>query len=93
MGKTGRGIPPILNRVKVKQAQESRVKQFHIQNIQNNENFRSPKCSKTIVELTFPTQKANACSLLDWLFCSVVLFLGKFGPKTQNCQFQLKFGT
>ena len=55
--------------------------------------LRSLKCSKTIVELTFTTQKANACSLLDWLFCSVVPFLGKFGPKTQNCQFKLKFGT
>ena len=55
--------------------------------------LRSPKCSKTIVELTFTTQKANACSLLDWLFCSVVPFLGKFGQKTQNCQFKLKFGT
>ena len=28
-------------------------------------------------------QKANACSLVDWLFCSVVPLLGKFGPKTQ----------
>ena len=55
--------------------------------------LRSPKCSKTMVELTFTTQKANTCSLLDWLFCSLVSFLGKFGPKTQNCQFKLKFGT
>ena len=55
--------------------------------------LRSPKCSKSIVELTFPIQKANPCSLLDWLFCSVVPFLGKFGQKTQNCQFKLKFGT
>ena len=28
-------------------------------------------------------------SVLDGKYC----FLGKFGPKTQNCQFQLKFGT
>ena len=55
--------------------------------------LRSPKCSKTIVELMFATQKANACSLLDWFFCSVVPFLGNFGLKTQNCQFKLKFGT
>ena len=55
--------------------------------------LRSPKYSKTIDELTLTTQKANACSLLDWLFCSVVPSLGKFGPKTQNCQFKLKFGT
>ena len=46
--------------------------------------LRSPECSKTIVELTFITQKANACSLLDFLFCSVVFFLGKVGPKTQG---------
>ena len=26
-------------------------------------------------------------------FCSVVPFLGKFGPKTENCQSELKFGT
>ena len=46
--------------------------------------LRSPECSKTIVELTFITQKVNACSLLDLLFCSVVFFLGKVGPKTQG---------
>ena len=55
--------------------------------------LRSPKCLKTIAELTFTTEKANACSLLDWLFCFVVPFSGKFGPKTQNFQFKLKFGT
>ena len=55
--------------------------------------LRSPKCSKTIVELTFTTQKAKPRSLLDCLFCSVVSFLGKFGPKTQNCQFKLTFVT
>ena len=55
--------------------------------------LRSPKCLKTIVELMLTTQKANACRLLDWLFCSVVPSLGKFGPKTQNCQFKLRFGT
>ena len=45
--------------------------------------LKSSKCSKTIVELTFTTHKVNACSLLDWLFCSVAPFLGKCGPKTQ----------
>ena len=53
----------------------------------------SLKRSTTIAELTFTTQKTNACSLLDWFFCSVVPFLGKFGPKTENCQSELKFGT
>ena len=47
--------------------------------------LRSSKCLKTTVELTFTTQKANACS--PWTACSVFnwkyLFLGKFGPKTQ----------
>ena len=38
---------------------------------------------KEIVELTFTKQKANTCSLWDWLFCYLVPFLGKFGPKTQ----------
>ena len=36
-----------------------------------------------MVELALITQKANVCSLLDWLFCSVVSFLGIFGPKTK----------
>ena len=50
--------------------------------------LRSLKCSKTTVELTFTTQKANACSL--WTACSAFnwkYFWGdKFGPKTQNYQ-------
>ena len=57
--------------------------------------LRSSKCLKTTVELTFTTQKANACS--PWTACSVFdwkyLFWGKFGPKTQNYQFKLKFRT
>ena len=95
MGKTGRGLfaPPILNRVKVKRAQEARVNQFLFKMFKIIRFLRSPKCLKTIVELTLTTQKANACRLLDWLFCSVVPSLGKFGPKTQNCQFKLRFGT
>ena len=99
--------------------------------------LRSSKCLKTTVELTFTTQKANACSpwtacsvfnwkylfwvnlvqklkiiSLSWNFvprliqicripwwCSLFLFstgntfLGKFGSKNQNCQFELKFRT
>ena len=57
--------------------------------------LRSSKCLKTTVELTFTTQKANACS--PWTACSVFnwkyLFLDKFGPKTQNYQFKFKFCT
>ena len=55
--------------------------------------LRSSKFSKETVELTFTTQKSNACS--PWTACSVsdwkYLFWGKFGPKTQNCYFKLKF--
>ena len=77
-------VPPSwreLKRFKVKQAQEARdlcFKMFKIMRF-----LKSSKCSKIIVELTFTTQKANACCLLDWLFYSVVPFLGKLGPKTQ----------
>ena len=55
--------------------------------------LRSSKCLKTTVELTFTSQKANACSpRLFILFSTGNTCLGKFGPKTQNCQFELKFG-
>ena len=53
--------------------------------------LRSSKCLKTAVELTFTIQKVNACN--PWTACSVFnwkLFLGKFGPKTQNYQHKLK---
>ena len=59
--------------------------------------LRSLKFLKRTFELTFTatTQKANACS--PWTACSVFnwkyLFLGKFGPKNQNYQFNLKFCT
>ena len=80
--------------VKVKRDQEARVnfnpnfsfKMFRIMRF-----LRSPKCLKSIVELTFPIQKANPFTLLYWLFCSAVHILGKFGQKTENCQFKLKY--
>ena len=103
--------------------------------------LRSSKCLKTTVELTFTTQKANACLLhkkqvlgllvlfstgntffsvylvqklkiislsgnfvprliqicrIPWscslsLFSTRNTFLGKFGPKNENCHFELKF--
>ena len=43
---------------------------------------RSSKCSKTAVELTFTTQKANVPGLLV-LFSTGITLLGKFGLKTQ----------
>ena len=76
--------------VKVKRAQEARVNQFLFQNVQNNEIFEISR-SKSSVELTFPIQKANPCSLLDWLFVLLYPFGGKFGPKNQNYQFELEF--
>ena len=56
--------------------------------------LRSSKYLKTTVELTFTTQEANACS--PWPACCFFFnfkyfFGGKFGPKTQNDQFKLKF--
>ena len=56
--------------------------------------FRSSKYLKTTVELTFTTQKGNACSLgLFVLSSNGNTFLRRFGPKTQNYQFELKFCT
>ena len=47
--------------------------------------LRSSKCFKTTAELTFTTQKANAC--IPWTACSVFdwkfLFWSKFGSKTE----------
>ena len=55
--------------------------------------LRSSKCLKIKVELTFTTQKVNACNPWTALFCFQlkIPFLGKFGPKTQNYTFKLKF--
>ena len=113
------------------------INNFSFKMFQNRRSLRSSKCFKTTVELTFATQKANACSpwtacsVFDWEYifcvnlvqkpklislswkfvprqiqicripwwCSIFLFstgnssLGKFGPKIQNGQFELKFGT
>ena len=44
--KTGRGLPHILNMVKVKRAQEARVNQLLFQNVQNNEIFEISKMFK-----------------------------------------------
>ena len=73
---------PILNMFKVKLAQEARVNQFLIQTVENNEIFEISKMLKINhwVKVSY-TKKANPCSLLDCLFCSVVPFLGKCGQK------------
>ena len=76
-------MAPYLTREKVNQAQEARENQFFFQNVQNNEIFEIFKMSKNNRWINEITQKANACSLFDLLFCSVVPFSGKFGPKTQ----------
>ena len=79
------GSPPsILNMVKVKRAQEARVNfnpNFSFKMFKIMRFWKSPKCSKSIVELTFPIQKASPCTSLEWLFCSVVPFLGKLVKK------------
>ena len=72
MGKNGNVaflILPILKRFKAKRAQETKyqeITKFSFKMFKIMRFFRSPKCSKTIVQLTFTTQKPNACSLLDW---------------------------
>ena len=57
--------------------------------------LRFLKCLKKLAELTFTTQKANACS--PWtagsIFDCKYLFWGKCGPKTQNYQFKPMFCT
>ena len=56
--------------------------------------MRSLRCLKRMVEITFTTQKANAC--FPWTACCFQLeipFFGKFGPKTQTYQLKLKFCT
>ena len=56
--------------------------------------LRSLKCLKTAAELTFTTQKANACS--PWTACSVFNWKYLFWVnlfQNQNYQFKLKFGT
>ena len=56
--------------------------------------LRSLKCSRTTIELTFTTQKANAwspwtaCSVFDWKYPFHVNLI-----KTEKCQFKLKFGS
>ena len=56
--------------------------------------MRSSECSQTTIESTFTTLKANACS--PWTGCSVFDWKYAFWVnlvKTENCQFELKFGT
>ena len=56
--------------------------------------LRSSKCSKTTVELTFTTQKANACS--PWTACSVFDWEYLFWvnlSKNLKFSFKLKFYT
>ena len=57
--------------------------------------LRSSKCLKATVGLTFTTQKAKSSPWTACLFCFKleIPFLGKFGPKTQNYEFKIKFCT
>ena len=56
--------------------------------------LRSSKCSKTIIKLTFTTQKANTCS--PWTTCSVFDWKYPFWVNFQKLNivsFKLKFRT
>ena len=66
-----------LHNVKIKRAQEAKHNQFFFQNVHKMRSLRSSKCLKTTVELTFTTQKANACS--PWTACSVFNWKYLFG--------------
>ena len=35
----------------------------------------------------------NSMMVFTFLFTLEIVFFGKFGPKDENCQFKLKFGT
>ena len=87
MGKTGGGgfFSPSSRRLRWQEITNFSFKMFQIMRF-----LKSSKCWKTIVKLTFTTQKANACRLLDWLFY-VVPFLSKFGPKTQIVSLSYNF--
>ena len=77
---------PLYN-VKLNRAQEARDNQS-----QNNEIFEMFKNNRWINN--YYTKSKYLCSL-NCLFCFWLKtpFLGKFGPKTSNCQFELNFGT
>ena len=55
--------------------------------------LRSAKCLKTTVELTFTTQKVNACNPWTAYFVSTDRFRVNLVQKNQNCYFKRKFGT
>ena len=50
-----------------------------------------------LFKLTFNTKtnsnKQNSMVVFTFSVLDETPFLGKFGPKSQNCQFKLKFGT
>ena len=55
---------------------------------------RKGKCSKENVVVFFQFEYAEFSGYVHFFrFRPQIPFLGKFGPKNQNCQFILKFGT
>ena len=80
---------------KIKRAQEARYNQFFFQNVQNNKIFEVFKMSKNNSWINVYYRKSKCLQSLDCLFCFwlEIPFLVKFGPKTQNDQFKLKFYT
>ena len=80
---------------KIKRAHEARHNQLFFQNFLNNEIFDIFKNFKNNSWIKVYYTKSKRLQSLDCLFCFQLKmpFLGKFGPKTQNYQFKLKFCT
>ena len=80
---------------KIKRAQEARHNQSFFQNFQNNEIFEIFKMFKNNSWINIYYTKSKRLQSLDCLFCFQleIPFSGKFGPKTQNYWFKLKFCT
>ena len=87
--------PYILNKVMIKRAQEARDNQFLFQNVQNNEIFEIFKMFKNCCWINVYYAKSKHLQFIGLLFYFPleIPFLGKFGPKTKNCLFELKLGT
>ena len=90
-----RAVWKALYNFKIKRAQEARHNQLFFQNFQNNEIFEIFKNFKNNSWIKVYYTKSKPLQSLDCLFCFQleIPFLGKFGPKTQNYQFKLKFCT
>ena len=78
---------------KIKRAQEARHNKLFFQNVQNNEIFEIFKMFRNNSWIKVYHTKTLVVLGLFVLFSTGNTFLSKFGPKNQNCQFELKFRT